>query len=237
MPKHPKMKEKKLFVISLGGSIIIPEPQKISISFLKKFKKLVLGFLKRGYRFVIVAGGGKISRLYQKAAKEIISVPDEDLDWLGIHATRLNAQLLRTIFRQEACPVVLDDPFKKVDISKYRIIIASGWRPGFSTDLDAVLLAKRLGAGKIINLTNTPYVYDRDVAKYKSAKPFKYISWDDYIKLAGDRWFPGLSLPFDPIASRLARRNKKEVIIAKGTDLKNLKNLLEGKKFKGTVIS
>ena len=35
-------------------------------------------------------------------------VTDEDKDWIGIHATRLNAHLLRTIFRDVADPVVID---------------------------------------------------------------------------------------------------------------------------------
>lgn len=231
------MKDKKLFIISLGGSIIVPAPGEINILFLRKFKRLILNFLKKGHRFIIVAGGGKICRVYQKAALKIVKVPYEDLDWLGIHVTRLNAHLLRTIFRKEACPTVLDDPFKNIDISKYRIVIASGWRPGCSTDFDAVLLAKRFGAEEIINLSNIPFVYDCDVNRYKNAKPFKNMSWSDYLRLFGGRWIPGLSRPFDPIAAKLAKKLDKRVIVVKGVNLKNLENLLKGKKFKGTTIS
>jgi hypothetical protein len=36
-------------------------------------------------------------------------LPDEDLDWLGVHATRLNAHLFRTIFRDLAHPVILKE--------------------------------------------------------------------------------------------------------------------------------
>ncbi|MDD4333294.1 MAG: UMP kinase, partial [Patescibacteria group bacterium] len=49
-------------------------------------------------------------------------------------------------------------------------------------------------------------------------------------------WSPGLNMPFDPIASRKAQELNLQVIIA-GKNLKNLKNILEDKKFKGTVIS
>lgn len=49
----------KTIVISLGGSIISPEFGKIDINFLKKFRKLILKFLKKRFKFIIIVGGGK----------------------------------------------------------------------------------------------------------------------------------------------------------------------------------
>jgi uridylate kinase len=43
-------------------------------------------------------------------------------------------------------------------------------------------------------------------------------------------------MPFDPVASKLAQKNNLEVIIAEGKNLKNLKNILEEKKFVGTIV-
>ena len=104
------IKIKHTAVISLGGSIIVPD--KIQIKFLKSFKEFILKFLKKDYRFIIVTGGGSVARNYIEAASEITKISDEDKDWLGIHATRINAHLIRTIFKKESYPVVLDDPFK-----------------------------------------------------------------------------------------------------------------------------
>jgi uridylate kinase len=219
---------KKTIVISLGGSIIIPN--KIQVAFLKKFKGLVLRFLKRGYKFIIVTGGGQICRDYQKAASKISELNDEDKDWLGIHATRLNAHLLRTIFKKQAYPVVLDNPEKPIDGGDYRLFIASGWRPGWSTDYDAVLLAHRFKADKVINASNITHIYD------KNKKAIQEISWINYRRLINTKWKPGLNVPFDPIASKAAQKYKMKVIVTKGTDLKNLENILTNKKFKGTVI-
>ncbi len=227
-------KQKQTIVISLGGSLIVPD--EIQVEFLKKFKEFILRFLKQGYRFVVVAGGGAVARNYQKAAAKITAVSDEDKDWLGIHATRFNAHLLRTIFKKEAYPVVLDSPAKPIDDGKYRLFIASGWRPGWSTDYDAVLLAKRFKATKIINASNVEYIYDKDPSQFKDAKPIKDIKWQDYLKIAGSKWRPGMNVPFDPIASRVAKNFKMTVIFAKGTDLKNLADILTNKKFKGTTI-
>jgi uridylate kinase len=219
----------KTVVISLGGSIIVP--QDIQVSFLKEFKEFILRFLKKKYLFIVVVGGGAIARNYQKAASKVSPIVNEDKDWLGIHATRINAHLLRTIFKKQAYPVVLDSPAKPIDGGKYRLFIASGWRPGWSTDYVAVLLAKRFKAKKLINASNISQVYD------KNKKFIKEITWRKYRRLISSKWTPGMNVPFDPVASRAAEKFKMKVFFAEGTDLKNLENILTNKKFKGTIIS
>jgi uridylate kinase len=224
---------KNLFVISLGGSLLVPG--EIDIKFLKKFKSIIEREIKFGKKFIIIVGGGKTARNYQNAAKSLTKVSNEDLDWLGIHATRINAHLLLTIFRKYAYYRIIKNPKEKVEF-KEKILVAAGWKPGFSTDYDAVLLAKTYGSDTIINLTNVDYVYDKDPNKFKDAKPFKEISWKDYLKLIDQKWIPGMSAPFDPVASKLAQKFKFKVVILNGKKLKNLKNYLENKKFKGTLI-
>jgi len=228
------MMPKETVVIGLGGSIIVPK--NIQVEFLKRFRKFILKFLKQGKRFVIVTGGGVTARNYIKAASGFNRVSDEDKDWLGIHATRINAHLLRTIFKKEAYPTVLDNPLKQINGENYKLFIGSGWRPGWSTDYDAILLADRFKAQKIIIASNIDYVYDKDIAKYKTAKPIKEITWNKYCKLIGRKWKPGMKAPVDPIAARLASKLKMTVIMVKGTNLKNLENILNNKKFKGTII-
>lgn len=229
------MKSQKTIIISLGGSIIAPKEGFIDINFLKKFRKLILKFLKSGYKFIVVAGGGKTCRLYQQTAEKITKVSNEDMDWLGIHSIRLNAHLLRTIFRNQAYPTVLDSPYKPIR-GGWRMLIASAWKPGFSSDYDATLLAERFKIKTIINASNIAHAYDKDPSKYKNAKIIKKIFWKDFRKLVGSRWIPGMHAPFDPIAAKAAQKFKLQVIIAKGTDLKNIKNIILGKKFKGTII-
>ena len=220
--------KKQTIVISLGGSIIVPD--EIRTDFLKKFKTLILKLLKKNYRFIIVTGGGKTCRKYQKAASIVSSLTDEDKDWLGVHSARLNAHLIRTIFKKQAYPVVLDSPHKTIK-KKHKLFIASGWRPGWSTDYCAVLLAKRFKVKKLINASNIDYVYD------KNKKDLKTISWPKYRKLIGAKRTPGMNVPFDPVASKIAQKSKIEVIILRGTNLKNTEKALTGKKFKGTIIS
>jgi len=222
-------------VLSLGGSIIVPD--KVDIDFLKKFKKIILDFVEKGNRAAIIAGGGSTCRVYQTAAKELNGkVDDNYLDWIGIKATKLNAELVRALFGDLAYEEVIDDPTQKIDTDK-KIIIGSGWKPGCSSDKDAVLLAVNLGMDTVVNLTNIEYVYDKDPRNHKDARPLKEISWDKMQKIVGTEWIPGANLPFDPIATKEAAKAKLKVVIMKGTDLDNIKNLLEGKEYKGTTIS
>ena len=88
----------------------------------------------------------------------------------------------------------------------------------------------------MINLSNIDYVYDKNPKKFKGAKPLKNISWKDFRKIVGNKWDPGLNLPFDPVASKLAEKLKLKVVVMNGKPLSNLKNLLSGRSFKGTVI-
>lgn len=221
---------REILVVSVGGSLIVPES--IDTDFLFEFKKIILNQNKK---FIIICGGGKTARKYQEAVKGITNLTGDDLDWLGIQGTRLNAYLMRTIFKEVACSRIVKNPTEKISFNE-KILIASGWKPGFSTDYDAVLLAKNFGVKKLINLTNVDYVYDRDPQKFKDAKSIKEISWEKFRKLLPKKWDPGLNTPFDPIAAREAEKMGLEVVVMNGKKLRNFEDYLEGKDFIGTKI-
>lgn len=225
---------KKTFVISLGGSLIA-DPY-VNTNFVKRFRVFINNRIQKGDRFIIITGGGKVCREYQTGLKSIYAdVTSADLDWMGIHVTRLNAHLLRLAFGKAAHPDIVDDPNVLVSF-KEKILIAGGWKPGRSTDDDAVRLAHAYGSTTIINLSNVDYVYTKDPRKFKDAEKVERMTWKDYSKYFGVKWSPGLHAPFDPVAAKFAQKNKQTVIVADGEDLKNLENILNGKQFKGTII-
>lgn len=224
----------KTFVLSLGGSLIIP-PEGIDWQFLKKFRLLILKQIKKGKRFYIVTGGGRTCRDYNEAASKIVKVPDEDLDWLGIHSTRLNAHLLRTIFRDVAYHEVIKNPTINFPTTK-SVVIGGGWKPGWSTDYMSAMIAQEYEIKTVVNLSNIDYAYTKDPKKFKDAEKIVDISWADFRKIVGDKWKPGLNMPFDPIASKKAEQLGLKVQILNGRNLKNLENCLDEKKFEGTVI-
>lgn len=221
-------------IVSLGGSLVVPD--QINGDFLKRFRDIILKKIGEGFSFCIIVGGGKTARRYQEAASSVTTLSAADLDWLGIHATRLNAQLLRTLFTSEVYPHIIKNPEADIDISK-PVIIAAGWQPGFSTDYDAVLIAKNLGTYRIANLLDVDYVYDKDPKKYADAKKFERLSWSEFRTMIPDQWDPGLSSPFDPIAAKQAEALGLEVAILNGAHLERFEAYLDGGPFDGSVIS
>lgn len=224
---------KETIIISLGGSLIVPD--QIDVNFLKDFKSLILSQVAQGKKFVIITGGGKVCRRYQEAAKSLANPSHVDLDWIGIAALKLNAELLRIVFGENSHDQVISNFSTNFDFQK-SVVIGSAYKPGHSTDWDAVLAAKTVGAKKIINLSNIDYAYDKDPNKFPDAKKIEKISWSEYRDLIPKEWNPGLSTPFDPIASKMAEEKKIEVAILNGKNISNLEKCLNGQDFAGTKI-
>ena len=223
-------------ILSLGGSIVAPDG--VDTEFLKKFKTLVESYLAADpdRKLILVIGGGAPARVYQKAFREIEpNAPADVQDWIGITATRLNAQLVKSIFGSLCKDPVVTDPSADISFTS-RILVGAGWKPGFSTDFDAVYLAERFGGKTVVNLSNITKVYTDDPKKNPDAKPLDKISWVDFQKMVGTEWVPGKNVPFDPIAAQKAKELALDVIVAGGKDIENIGKILEDKPYIGTLI-
>ena len=222
-------------IISVGGSIVIPQTG-FDVQFLKDFRDLILEEVKNGQRFLLIIGGGGTARNYQSALREAINPSDEILDWIGIHTTRLNAQLVRLLFGTYAYKEVVLNPHQKIVTTK-PIIVGAGFEPGCSTDTDAVFLAKTFKAKEVINLSNIDYVYDSDPRANPNARRLEEVTWPELRQIVGERWTPGANVPFDPIAAKLAQKLKLKVSFVKGTDLAEVGKAVRGERARGTKIS
>lgn len=230
------MDKTKPVIISLGGSLVVPNGG-IDIQFLIQFNQFIRSKIAEKWRFFIVVGGGATARHYIDSARKTAgTITDWDLDWLGIHTTRLNAHLIKTIFQDIAHPRVISNYEKKIAKLTESLVIAAGWKPGCSTDYDAVVLARDYGAKVVINISNIVSVYDKDPKLFVQAKPMPKLTWAEFEKLVGSEWKPGSNLPFDPVATKLAKDLGIVVYVA-GKDLDNLANVLAGRNFVGTMIT
>lgn len=224
-------------VLSVGGSIVAPHDP--DAGFLRDFARLVRDWLSEdeSRKLILVVGGGGPARAYQNAYRDVCGdkAQSDSADWIGIMATRLNAELLRAIFADLCANPVVYDPTQVADFTG-RVLVASGWKPGFSTDTDAMYLAERFGAKTVVNLSNIEKVYTDDPKKNPEAKPLDAISWADFRKMVGDEWVPGKNCPFDPIASKRAETAQIKVICAGGKNIENIRNILNDAPFIGTTI-
>ncbi|MDR2661633.1 MAG: UMP kinase, partial [Treponema sp.] len=141
-------------VISLGGSIVAPDG--VDEAFLQEFVALVREFLEsdKDRKFIFVTGGGGPARAWQTAYRNVAAAlaPDgmgaadpDEADWIGVMATRLNAQLVKAVFGPYCKEPVVTNPTAAESFTG-RVLVAAGWKPGFSSDYDATLLAEKFGA-------------------------------------------------------------------------------------------
>lgn len=226
--------KREYVVVSVGGSLIVPEA--IDVSFLKAFRELIVRKTREGFSFFIITGGGRTARNYQDAVESVRGdLTRDDIDWLGIHSTRLNAHLMRAVFMDEAQARIVKNPSRKFK-PRAPVIIGAGWKPGWSTDYCAVVAARTLGAKKLVNLSNIDYVYEKDPREFPDARKFENIGWSEFRALMPEEWDPGLSTPFDPVAAKEADRLGLEVAVMNGNKLEQFERYLAGESFTGTVI-
>ncbi len=227
--------QKKVAVLSLGGSLIIPED--VDFSYLKDFKKTIKSNSKN-FKFIIVCGGGSIARKYIAALeKEKISEHYQSL--AGISATRTNARFMSYFFNQDSEAGI---PQKMEQIHHYlrkQNIVFCGaleYKPNQTSDSTSAQVAKHFKS-VFINLTDVPGLHDKNPKKFKDAKFIPKISWKEFHEMASKlEYKPGQHFVLDQKASKIILEEKIPTYIL-GKDLKQLNNLLHGKNFRGTEIS
>jgi len=226
---------KETIVIDFGGSILSPEPCQLNLRILRGFKK-ILAKNSSKFKFIVVVGGGKICRMYQREARKGGVTNKHLLDWIGIRSTQLNAELMRAYLGKMAFPRVMHYENQEINWQK-GILVSGGWQPGGSTDYITASLAAKYGAKRIAVATNIDFIYNKDPQKYPGAKKQLKLTWPEFKKIIGTKWIPGMSTPFDSKASRICVKHGISVVFANGEKLANLEKAIQGKPFVGTTIS
>lgn len=221
----------KKIVISLGGSVIVPN--KVDYNYLLKFKKTVSKFYKKN-KLVIITGGGSTARKYM----DLKRFDYKTKSLIGIASTKLNARLVSGIFNKgEPIPENVEQVKKSLKNSNLVICGALGMKPNSTTDGNAAEIAKEIKADLFINMTNIKGLYDKHPEKYKNAKYIPSISFNDFKKIANNIKFKaGQHFVLDQFAAKFISKYKIKTIII-SQSLANLNKLLNDGDFVGTIIS
>ncbi len=228
--------QKKVVVISLGGSLIIPD--EINYKFLKKFKQVIKKNLNK-YKFVVVCGGGSTARDYIKGLKnEKIEKKQYLQSLLGIAATRLNARFMTYLFGREANEGIPHNMKDVKNLLKKNEVVFCGalrYAKHETSDGTAAKLA-RFFKSDFINLTNVKGLFDKNPKKHKNAKFIPQISHNEFLKIAKKIKFePGQHFVLDQKAAEIIKKYNITTYIL-GPDLKNLQKVLNDHSFVGTKI-
>lgn len=226
--------EKKVIVLSLGGSLIVPG--EVNIKFLEKFKRTILRH-SRKYKFLIVCGGGNVARNYISALKKA-GLNEKFQSFSGISATRMNARFMNYFFGIDPEYGIPHTTKTLEEYAKKRDIIFFGaleYRPEQTSDSTASEVAAHFKT-VFINLTNVSGLFSKNPKEYKDAKFIPRITWKDFHKKATSMSYrPGQHFVLDQTASGIIMKHKIPTYIL-GQDLKQLDAVLEKRRFKGTLI-
>ena len=246
---------KEVIVISLGGSLIIPN--KININFLEKFKKILLKNQKK-YKFVVVCGGGNTARNYINGMPYMKNPTKKEFfqSLLGIASTRLNARFMTYFFGEDANEGIPHDMEEVKNLLRKNIVVFCGalrYAKKETSDSTAAKLSRFFNSD-FINLTNVNGLYDKDPKTLKnqrffgpknSKKIFREFKYAKFIPEISHKKFydmakkieykPGQHLVLDQSAAKIIKKYKIATYIL-GSDLKNLDNVLNKRHFVGTRI-
>ncbi len=149
---------------------------------------------RMGAEIAIVVGGGNFWRYRDFKESGLDHVHS---DYMGMISTVMNSIVMRHSFmkagvdavalssfpmEQVVAPYVRDKALKYLDDG--RIVICGGGtgNPYFTTDSAAALRALELQCDALLKATKVDYVYDRDPMKFKNAKSYKSISYEEMFK-------------------------------------------------------
>ncbi len=241
---------KEMIIIKYGGSILSPNENGYSETAISELVRLLPLF--KDEEFCLIIGGGHICRTLQNASEQVLKnvIPQEQmnfaLDEIGIATTKINANylmhILRHEFHGEVCDELVIDPHSKPK-SGYRIYLATGARPGHSTDYDTMALAESFEADRAIKISDFPVVLNVKPAQFDKEKIADYeelpqISWQALQELVGYQWQAGANYPLDPHAAilgvNLSHRDCGFTLLI--GQYSELEKMIAGKEFVGTRV-
>lgn len=226
---------KEDLVLSIGGSILLPEDD--DISNIEDIAALLLE-VSKDKKIYLVVGGGYTARKYIGWGRKL-GANEASLDLMGIATSRLNARLLIIALGKHVYPVPAKDFDEAVTAGNhYSIVTMGGTHPGHTTDAVAAMLAERLHVKRMINITSVDGVYTADPKKDSEAKRLPYLDFDGLIEIVskGERG-AGPNIVFDPLAAKIIKRANITTDIVSGYDLDNLRDAIMDNDFLGTRVS
>jgi uridylate kinase len=222
-------------VLSLGGSILFPTLEENRLAgYLPVLRRLA-----EKMQIYIVVGGGGEARRYIGVARQA-GVDEATCDEIGIRVTRLNALLLVSALGDSAYPVVAESQTEAMAAgeTKEKIVVMGGITPAQTTDAVAAVLAERVRADLLVNITSIDGIYSTDPKKDPNAIRFDTLTADELLKIvSGDSLCAGSNTVMDMVAVKVVQRSGIPMVVVDGREPENLAAaLLEGR-LKGTVVT
>ncbi len=218
-------------VLRIGGSVLGSPPHPEAV---EGYSKVVSELTGEGHSLAVIVGGGPLSRKYIESAKKIgLSVFHQDL--IAIHTSRLNARLVAMkLGGVSSVPTSINSMLFR--LSRNRVAVMGGLKPGITTDTVAALVAERWNADLLIKGSNQSGIYTSDPETDRTAKKLDSISYPRMKEILGGHHTPGIHSIVDPVAVEHLAVSRVKLVVLDGTDPRNVSRALHGTKV-GTIVS
>ncbi|MFO8133326.1 MAG: UMP kinase [Thermoplasmatota archaeon] len=214
-------------VVSLGGSLLDTD----DVAMLRRLGELFAGAAD-DMGLYVVTGGGATARRYIQAGRAL-GAPEQQLDVMGIAATRLNARIIAAAM---GCSTGIPGSVEEA-AGLAPPVVMGGTVPGHSTDAVGAMLAREVAAERFVIATDVDGIYTDDPKRHPDAERYEQISIAELRRLAPDSWRQaGTSSPVDGIACRIIGEASIATAVVNGTSLEMLENAIYGREFYGTRI-
>ena len=186
-------KYKRVLLKLSGEALIGTKDYGIDDSLISELAAQISELYKKKVQLIIVIGGGNF---FRGSDLEKLGIQRVTADHMGMLATVINSLALQSslekididcrVMSSITIDAVCDKYIKRRaerHLEKRRIIVlaAGTGNPFFTTDSAASLRAIELGAEIMLKGTKVDGIYDKDPIKYKDAKLFKTIPFQDVI--------------------------------------------------------
>ena len=229
----PKKRLDRILIKLSGESLMGKESYGIELKTVNRIATDLISFKKLNKQICIVIGGGNIFRGLAVSAK---GMDRANADYMGMLATVMNSLALQNSLEKlnvetrvmSAFPIqsicetyIRRRAIRHMDKSRIVICAAGTGNPFFSTDTASALRAAELECNEIYKATQVDGIYNKDPKKYKNAKLFKNISYNEVIN-------KNLKV-MDLTAISLAKESKIPILITNIFKKNSLINALNGK--------
>lgn len=184
----------KTVLLKLSGEAIGSKEGPFDLETLDYLAKQIKALVKKKVKVGIVVGGGNICR---GRTFEKLGVDRKKSDYIGMCATVMNSLILGEALNKNKVKNIVFTTYPVKNVTDYSNNKANSYlnrgyvcifgggtgKPFFSTDTACALRARDIKAEVILFAKNgTDGVYDKDPCKYKDAKRYETMSFNDIIK-------------------------------------------------------
>ena len=220
-------------VVRIGGSVIGKPIKPVMI---RKYADLLRELKAQNHELVVVVGGGYLARELIAVAKDV-GLDEPGQDEIGISISRALAQILMKKLGNLSCervPLTVEDA--EECLSRGKVVVMGGLKPGMTTDTVAAMVAEKVKADLLLKATDQEGVYDKDPRDHPDAVKLDHLSFDDLARVfSKSKHAAGIHQIIDPEALKILKSHHVRVVVVSGFKIENILMVIKGKHV-GTVI-